>query len=82
MNAYHTHGDPKPQRLNREIIHQSPWVNLYADKVKFPGGRIGERHYVLAWHHGLEELTEPEEELTEALRPLLPFFEQYPPKLD
>lgn len=35
-----------------------------------------------AWHHGLEELTDQEEEeLTAALRPLMPFFEKYPPRL-
>ncbi len=40
-------GAQKPQRLAREVIYESAWVNLYADKVKFPGGRIIDRHYLL-----------------------------------
>ena len=35
-----------------------------------------------AWNTGLQELTdEEEEELTEVLQPLLPFFENYPPRM-
>ena len=37
----------KPQRLSRAVIHESPWVNLYADKVKFPDGRVIEKHYLV-----------------------------------
>jgi len=34
-----------PRRLAREVIYESDWVNLYADRVEFPGGRIIERHH-------------------------------------
>ena len=35
-----------------------------------------------AWHHGLEALDDREDqELTRTLRPLLPFFEKYPPTM-
>lgn len=37
----------KPARLSREVIYESPWVNLYADKVVFPQGRVVDRHYLL-----------------------------------
>ena len=37
----------KPKRLSRTTIYQNPWVNLYVDKVQFPGGRIIDRHHVL-----------------------------------
>lgn len=40
-------GDEKPRRLAREVIYESTWVNLYADKVQFPAGRIIDRHHVL-----------------------------------
>jgi ADP-ribose pyrophosphatase len=35
----------KPKRLSRKIIHKSSIVNLYSDKVLFPGGRIADPHY-------------------------------------
>lgn len=37
----------KPERLDRNVIYQNPWVNLYVDKVRFPGGRIIEQHHML-----------------------------------
>lgn len=37
----------KPKQLSRTVIYENPWVNLYADKVRFPGGRIIEKHHVL-----------------------------------
>jgi len=36
-----------PERLSRTVIYQSPWVNLYADRVRYPGGTIIERHHLL-----------------------------------
>jgi ADP-ribose pyrophosphatase len=36
-----------PERLSREVIYESGWVNLYADRVRFPAGRIVERHHVV-----------------------------------
>jgi ADP-ribose diphosphatase len=29
------------------VIYENPWVNLYADKVQFPDGRIIEKHHIL-----------------------------------
>jgi ADP-ribose pyrophosphatase len=37
----------KPKRLSRTVVYENPWVNLYVDKVQFPGGRIIERHHFL-----------------------------------
>jgi ADP-ribose pyrophosphatase len=37
----------KPQRLARTVIYEDPWVNLYADRVLFPNGRLIERHHFL-----------------------------------
>ncbi len=37
----------KPQRLARSVIYENPWVNLYIDRVQFPGGRIVEQHHLL-----------------------------------
>jgi 8-oxo-dGTP pyrophosphatase MutT (NUDIX family) len=41
----------KPERLSREIIHQSPWVNLYLDKVRFPNGQVIEKFHLLDFPH-------------------------------
>ena len=30
----------KAERLSRKIVHESPWVNLYLDTVKFPNGLV------------------------------------------
>lgn len=35
---------PPPPRP-RSQMYESDWVNLYADRVEFPGGRIIERHH-------------------------------------
>lgn len=40
-------GSMKPKRLSRTVIYENPWVNLYVDKVQFPGGRIIEQHHLL-----------------------------------
>ncbi len=37
----------KPERLSRITIYQSPWVNLYLDKVKFPNGLVIEKFHLL-----------------------------------
>ena len=37
----------KPKRLSRMTIYENPWVNLYIDKVQFPGGRIIDKHHIL-----------------------------------
>ena len=36
-----------PEKLSREIIYESEWVNLYADKVKFANGYVLDRHHVI-----------------------------------
>lgn len=41
-----------PERLSRETIYQSKWVNLYADKVRFPDGRIIDRYHVISFNNG------------------------------
>ena len=42
----------KPERLSREIVYQSPWVNLYLDEVKFPNGLVIEKFHLLDFPHG------------------------------
>jgi ADP-ribose pyrophosphatase len=37
----------KPERLSRNVIYESPWVNLYLDKVKFPNGLVIEKYHLL-----------------------------------
>jgi ADP-ribose pyrophosphatase len=37
----------KPERLAREIVYQSRWVNLYKDTVKFPNGFIIDKFHLL-----------------------------------
>ncbi|MDB5034776.1 MAG: hydrolase [Chlorobi bacterium] len=37
----------KFERLSREVIYRSPWVNLFVDAVRFPNGSIIERHHLL-----------------------------------
>jgi ADP-ribose pyrophosphatase len=36
-----------PERLARKVIYESPWVNLYADTVRFPNGRIIDEHHLV-----------------------------------
>ena len=37
----------KPERLAREIVYQSKWVNLYKDTVKFPNGFVIDEFHLL-----------------------------------
>ena len=37
----------KAKRLARDVIHESSWVNLYLDKVKFPNGFVIEEFHLL-----------------------------------
>jgi len=37
----------KPVRLARRVIYENPWVSLYVDRVRLPGGRLIEAHHVL-----------------------------------
>lgn len=41
----------KPKRLSRNIVYQSPWVNLYLDKVKFPNGFVIDEFHLLDFSH-------------------------------
>ena len=42
----------KAERLSRDIIYQSQWVNLYLDKVKFPNGLVIEKFHLLDFPRG------------------------------
>lgn len=42
----------KPERLSRDVIYQSQWVNLYLDKVKFPNGLVIEKFHLLDFPRG------------------------------
>jgi len=41
----------KPERLARETVYESPWVNLYLDKVRFPNGHVIEKYHLLDFPH-------------------------------
>jgi len=32
-------------------VYQSPWVNLYVDRVRFPNGRVIEHYHLLDFEH-------------------------------
>jgi 8-oxo-dGTP pyrophosphatase MutT (NUDIX family) len=36
-----------PERLDRTVIYESDWINLYTDKVRYPDGLIVEKYHVL-----------------------------------
>lgn len=36
-----------PKRLLRKTVYESPWVNLYLDKVKFPNGFVIDEFHLL-----------------------------------
>lgn len=36
-----------PQRLAREVVYESEWVNLYKDTVKFPNGFVIDKFHLL-----------------------------------
>src|SRR5215207_278400 len=40
------------ERLSRDIIYQSQWVNLYLDKVRFPNGLVIEKFHLLDFPRG------------------------------
>lgn len=37
----------KPERLAREVVYQSKWVNLFKDTVKFPNGFVIDKFHLL-----------------------------------
>ena len=41
----------KPERLSRESVYQSAWVNLYLDKVRFPNGVVIDKFHLLDFPH-------------------------------
>ena len=41
----------KPERLAREVVYQSEWVNLYKDTVKFPNGVLIDKFHLLDFEH-------------------------------
>jgi 8-oxo-dGTP pyrophosphatase MutT (NUDIX family) len=36
-----------PERLSREVVYRSPWVNLFADRIRTASGRVIERMHVV-----------------------------------
>lgn len=39
----------RPRILSRKCVYRSPWIDLYLDDVKFPGGRIIRKHHRLCF---------------------------------
>lgn len=37
----------KPERLAREVVYQSTWVNLYKDTVRFPSGLVIDKFHLI-----------------------------------
>ncbi len=44
--------EPLPKRLSRVVIYESPWVNLYRDKVAMPNGHLIEHYHLLDFERG------------------------------
>jgi ADP-ribose pyrophosphatase len=42
----------QPERLNRQVIYQSRWVNLFVDQVRFPNGVVIDQHHLLDFGRG------------------------------
>lgn len=43
----------KPEVLSRKTIYESEWVRVHVDRVRFPAGRIAEKHHFIDFpHHG------------------------------
>ncbi len=42
-----------PKRLNRTVVYECRWVNLYCDKVELPNGHIIEQHHLLDFGRGV-----------------------------
>ena len=45
--------DRAPVRLARTVLYESPWVNLYRDRVALPTGRILEQYHFLDLGHAV-----------------------------
>jgi ADP-ribose pyrophosphatase len=41
-----------PTRLDRTVIYESPWVNLYRDRVALPSGQVIEQYHLLDFGRG------------------------------
>lgn len=41
----------KPERLARRVLHESRWVNLYLDTLRFPDGRVIDDYHVVTYDH-------------------------------
>jgi len=41
-----------PEKLSREIIYESEWVSLYADKVRFSDGYILDKYHLVHFDFG------------------------------
>ncbi len=39
----------QPRRLKRRVIYRSDWLDLFSDRVRFPGGRVIPRHHVVSF---------------------------------
>jgi ADP-ribose pyrophosphatase len=47
------HNDEKlPTRLERTVVYESRWVNLYRDKVALPSGHILDQYHILDFGRG------------------------------
>jgi ADP-ribose pyrophosphatase len=46
------HDEPLPKRLERTTLYESPWVNLYRDRVELPNGQLIEAHHMLEFGRG------------------------------
>lgn len=39
--------EKKGEKLSRKVIYESPWINLYVDRVRLPNGHVLEQHHLL-----------------------------------
>lgn len=42
----------RPERIDRTVIYESPWVNLYRDRVRLPTGRVLDQYHILDFGPG------------------------------
>ncbi len=61
----------KPERLSRKTIHESEWVNLYVDKVRYPNGTVTDEFHVLDFPHAAVGM------LAENAEGAIPFVQVY-----
>lgn len=51
IDGFHTDNDSMPIMLERKVIYESDWVELYSDRVRMPDGKVIEAYHKLHYPH-------------------------------